>query len=370
MNRTVLICTVGTSLLGNLKQLSDTSDPLYQAFTQKNELLIAKQLLSLPMEDRMCGAEINTIAQSLQKKWLDLRQLFLLVSDTEEGNFVGHILKRYFESHPQFTPSPETTVIPIEALQDQAPKKFKLQGLRNLVRTIGEIVARFGVAAIAIDATGGYKAQISIAVLIGQALGIPVYYKHEKFTEIIDFPPMPIALDFDLLGEHADILFDLEKNEMRSSTEIGKLADKLQVFVNEVSEDDQHLYELNALGQLYLTSFRLKYPKAPNLRKLSGAERKKPKLAPHHYPNGFAAFVEKVWAENEWITTAKDMNYNGQKGIMNGIHFYVEPDPQGKYLVGTFKPDDFGARFRLNLSDESDESLRWAADYLNQKYNL
>jgi putative CRISPR-associated protein (TIGR02619 family) len=370
MSRTVLICTVGMSLLVNLKQKSDTSDfdPLHPAFSQKNVPLIVKHLSALPMEDRMCGAEINTIAQLLQKNWLALRQLFFLVSDTEEGRFVGEILKKYFEEQPQLTPSPQVKVLTIEDLQDQEPKKFKLQGLRNLVREIGKIVQQFGSDAVAIDATGGYKAQISIAVLVGQALGIPVYYKHEKFAEIIDFPPMPISLDFDLLGEQSDILSDLEQSKIPSSAEIGKLDDKLRVFVNEVCESDQYLYELNPLGMLYLTSFRLRYPKAHNLRKLSEDERKKPRLSQHHYPNGFMEFVIKVWEENEWIMTIKDLNYNGQKGILDGNHFYVEPDPQGKYLLGTFK-SNFGARFRLNLSDESDESLRWAADHLNQKYN-
>ncbi len=83
----------------------------------------------------------------------------------------------------------------VEQLQDQRPKDFKVHGLRNLVRAIGSYIQRFGGAdQIAIDATGGYKAQIAIALLIGQALNIPVYYKHERFPEIIDFPPMPISL--------------------------------------------------------------------------------------------------------------------------------------------------------------------------------
>ena len=34
-------------------------------------------------------------------------------------------------------------------------------------------------------------------MLIGQALGVPVYYKHELFDEIIAFPPMPVAFDFE-----------------------------------------------------------------------------------------------------------------------------------------------------------------------------
>jgi len=37
---------------------------------------------------------------------------------------------------------------------------------------------------VAINATGGYKAQIATTALIGIALDIAVYYKHERFNEM------------------------------------------------------------------------------------------------------------------------------------------------------------------------------------------
>ena len=55
---------------------------------------------------------------------------------------------------------------------------------------------------IAINATGGYKAQISFAGMIGQALGIPVYYLFEKFSKVIKLPPQPVALDLSLWLEN------------------------------------------------------------------------------------------------------------------------------------------------------------------------
>lgn len=56
-----------------------------------------------------------------------------------------------------------------------------------------------------IDATGGYKAQIAIAVMFGQALGVDVIYKHESFGNIIDFPPMPVSLDFHYFELYNDL---------------------------------------------------------------------------------------------------------------------------------------------------------------------
>jgi CRISPR/Cas system-associated protein Csm6 len=107
----------------------------------------------------------------------------------------------------------------IDELQDERPQDFKTHGLRNLVRKIGDYVQRFGGSQyVTIDATGGYKAQIAIAVLMGQALDIPVFYKHERFPEIIDFPPLPISFDYDILAENADLLTDFERGKAFSSS--------------------------------------------------------------------------------------------------------------------------------------------------------
>ncbi|MGI5862875.1 MAG: putative CRISPR-associated protein [Myxococcales bacterium] len=80
-----------------------------------------------------------------------------------------------------------------------SPRGAFVHGLRNLVRAIGKIARDAGGPEwVAINATGGYKAQIAVAVLIGQALGSPVFYKHERFeSEVIAFPPMPVSFDYD-----------------------------------------------------------------------------------------------------------------------------------------------------------------------------
>jgi len=256
----------------------------------------------------------------------------------------------------------------IDQLQDAVPKDFKIHGLRNLVRFVGDFIQRFGNENIAIDATGGYKAQIAIAVLIGQALDIPVYYKHERFSEIIDFPPLPISLDYDILGRNSDILTDFERGKLYAKSELDNFDEKLRVFLTEIEIDNEPIFELNAIGQLYLTSFRLRYPKVVNLKSLSDSERKEPTFRDDHYPIGFKDFVEKVWRENKWIKTSWSLSYHGQQSI-KGIGFTVKPDENKNILIGTYQDkNNFGARFQVILADESSESLNWAADQLNQKY--
>ena len=46
---------------------------------------------------------------------------------------------------------------------------------------------------------------------MGQALDIPVYYKHERFDAIIGFPPMPVALDFSIWQRASGMLMALNK---------------------------------------------------------------------------------------------------------------------------------------------------------------
>lgn len=169
----------------------------------------------------------------------------------------GYVLKKYFEGRDDLNLQQVEFKI-IDQLQDAIPKDFKIHGLRNLVRFVGDFIQRFGNENIAIDATGGYKAQIAIAVLIGQALDIPVYYKHERFSEIIDFPPLPISLDYDILGRNSDILTDFERGKSYAKSELDNFDEKLRVFLTEIEIDNEPVFELNAIGQLYLTSFRLR----------------------------------------------------------------------------------------------------------------
>ncbi len=383
--RTILICTVGTSLFeSNLKRLDERINiekveneksillNIKNAFENKRWDELAELMQNKDPKDRICGAEINTIEESLSKKWFDLQRLFFLVSDTEDGKNTGIFLKKYYLKRKDLNlKDRDIEYIVIEDLQDKDPKKFKLNGLRNLVREIGKIVRNFGKDNIAIDATGGYKAQIAIAVIIGQALDIPVYYKHERFSEIIDFVPLPITLDYDLLGKYSYIFNDFEKNDIIKD-DIDFLdeetMEKLQLFFEKIDEDGQNYIALNPVGYLYLESFRLRYPKAVNLVELEDNLREKPSFRDDHYPTGFMDFVNKVYKENKWIKSCKSLPYNKQRSI-NGISFYVYDDGVEKKLVGTFQDgNNFGGRFRIILSNESAENMNWAADFLNSKY--
>jgi putative CRISPR-associated protein (TIGR02619 family) len=352
-----LLCTVGTSLLGHAKN-PEAPEQLKQALTNRRKQAILDQLRLLECSDRFCGAEINTVTELLNSDRYVLQKIVFLVSDTAEGTLSGQILKEYFSERRNFSGTAVEYDV-VSGLQDGDPKRFKTKGLPNLVRKIGDhIQTAGGPEFVAIDATGGYKAQIAIAVLIGQALDLPVFYKHERFDAIIDFPPMPISLDFSVLAENAHLLVALEREGTLTSDEISGLDPKLRVFLNEEPCDDKVLYELNAVGQIYLTAFRQRVPRRV---KLDPAEsRKVPTFGnDHHYPAGFKNFVNKIWNLNPWIETMHTIPFDPSA---KKIGFAVKPFNGERALIGWFEH----ACFRVIIPDKSLDSLALAADTLNR----
>lgn len=369
--RDVLICTVGTSLLTNIDRpyrpeesgiSAELHDKLQKARRNDDTAALLKLLLEIEPTSRICGAEINSIEDALAKKSLSLSHLYLFVSDTADGRKVGALLADYYKGRRDLDLK-TGEFIPVEKLQDENPKEFKVYGLRNLVREMGKVIQRYGPERIVINATGGYKAQIAIAVVIGQTLGIPVLYRHERFSEIIDFPPMPIAFDYSLLGENSALLTDFERGQAFSLEEIGELDERLRVLLQEVDCDGQPLFELGAIGLIFLLGYRQRFLKPQDLPHAKDSERKPPTFSDHHYPKGFQEFVQKLWRETPWIKTAQSRDYSGQRSI-KGIGFEVRDER----LIGTYRHDDFGARFEIFTTATTRDGLIWAADYLNQKY--
>lgn len=324
---------------------------------------VATKLTQLDPMARICGAEINSVAEIVKREKISLEHMHFLVSDTEDGEITGKLLENYFIERG--IPGLQT-VQPyrIEELQDANPSRFKTFGLRQLVRQIGELVKRYGMEHILIDATGGYKAQIAIAAVFGQALSIPVLYRFERFSEIVNIPPLPITFDYSILGENAALLAKFERGATLTATEIEDLDEKVRVLLEEIEVDGESVFALGAVGQIFLTGYRLRVPRASQLSPVTSSEKVLPRFRDDHYPDGFKEFVEKVCQETKWIKTAHSLPYDKQKSI-KGTGFYVR---EGK-LVGTFQDkNNFGGRFEILTNAESQEQLVWAADQLNLIY--
>lgn len=373
--RNRLISTVGTSLFSNISGLfrenngvaEETHAMLRQFYQEKNWGQLAKELARIPPDARICGAEINSIDEAVKRQKVALEHIHFFVSDTEDGRRTGEILEHYIiERGLEGLRTAQIHVI--EELQDGKPERFKVYGLRNLVRELGTLVNQFTADTLVIDATGGYKAQIAIAVVFGQALEIPVLYRHERFSEIIDFPPMPIVFNYDLLGQNADLLAAFENRATLSLSELGGMDSRVRVLLEEVQVNGENLFALGAVGQIFLTGFRLRFPRARQLAPVLPEQKQPPSFPIHHYPDGFKEYVSKVCREVPWIKTAHSLLYHGQGAILGklnaGVGFHVY---EGK-LIGLYGDRNFGARFEILTDAAGDDQLTWAADQLNQQF--
>ena len=322
MNKTIphtLICTVGTSLfkpnlfglplptpenyeswLSKQPELdkkyfsSELIDSLKESVTSNSNLEVEKQnwkpiaeyLGKLPGDVRLCGAEINSITDLIKRKYCtDNCYLVFCHSATPEGLQIAKILKHYYHIKGHKVKLEEIT-----DLQDTNPKLFRTKGLRNLTKTISKVVRENGSQFCAINATGGYKAQIAIGVLMGQALGVTVYYKHEQFSEIIAFPPMPIGLDFSLWLEISGWLIALDRpSEMVAQEDVDEdWNEKMEALVEQVEMDGKIYLELSPTGQIFHETFKGRFESdrdavLPPLVSIN--QKKQPELTDHGWGN-------------------------------------------------------------------------------------
>src|SRR5437667_306649 len=105
----ILICTVGTSLfrpnLEGLKKdlqagtVAADRRPLAEAYAAGDWPAVAQALARLPAHERLCGAEINSVASMIAKGHVPPDcGLFFLHSDTDDGRHIGAILAAYYRA--------------------------------------------------------------------------------------------------------------------------------------------------------------------------------------------------------------------------------------------------------------------------------
>lgn len=378
-----LICTLGTSLFkpnlfglptadtynswiakqpaGDRQNLSaELIASLKQSLDKKDWNALAEILVSLPGTTRLCGAEINSITDLIKRSYCTPDcTLFFCHSATEEGRQIAEILQHYYRSkgHP-------ASLIEIEHLQDADPKLFRTKGLRNLAKNISKIVREKYSQFCAINATGGYKAQIAIGVLMGQALGVPVYYKHELFSEIISFPPMPIGLDFNLWLAKGELLTSLERWEkikgMVERRDVEEMVawqnvqnewdERMEALVERVNIDGEVYLEISPTGQIFHETFKGRF-ESDRDRVLPPAvpanQKESPKLSKHSWGNArnpILNFLQKIVDECPYVRTCYGDYWNPD--LSSPVLFRL----RGEEIEGVFSNGTWTVKFVVETS--------------------
>lgn len=383
-----LLCTIGTSLLyPNLVGLTKEpqTDPtlaaLARAYSANNWLAVAIELGNIDPTDRLCGAEINSVTDLLEQGLIEKGDLHLFYSETADGETIAEILRNYFSRKGW-----EVQIHCVEGLRDDDPNSFRTKGLRNLAKLLGEQVraSRQNFIPCAINATGGYKAQIAIAVLMGQALDIPVYYKHERFNAIIPFPPMPVALDFSLWLQANDMFTVLSKtNACEPWDDFEKNWNpRLEPLVNRVEIDCEingkivrkEYLELSATGQIFHETFHSRFQelKATRLpRSADACEKQDPDLRDHNYKNAEAKiehFLQKLTDEKSYVCRCFSTYWNKDLSKSNQFRLATDnssPNINGKSVEGIYSNGTWCVKFKVITTATDKDQLSVVVADLN-----
>ncbi len=371
MPRHTLLCTVGTSLFyPNLSGLTHEpqDDPiraaLASAYNEQKWSKVATQLyLNVEPTERLCGAEINSVTDLVEHEPVEKGALHLLYSDTEDGKAIAAVLEHYFSLDWQ-----QVHTHRVEDLSDEYPRAFRTRGLRNLAKLFGERVREAGADFCAINATGGYKAQIAIAVLMGQALNIPVYYKHERFDAIIPFPPMPVALDFELWERASGMFMVLGKpNACEPYENFSEDWDeRFEPLVIRVRIDDEDYLELSATGQIFHDTFRSRFQQHQSTRLPRAAredEKRPPALGAHGYNearDNIERHLQRITDERPYVRSCHSTYWNPDLPESNRFRM-AKGEVQGIYSNGTWC-----VKFTVRTTAEDEDQLRIVVADLNE----
>lgn len=387
--RQTLICTVGTSLFWpNLKTLptpdrysdwlqkqppddqphltSSAIAALKTAIDRADWVNLALHLSQLPPTLRLCGAEINSIADLLQRGYAAANAAILFChSDTADGRAIATLLTHYYQALGHAAAHHH-----VEGLQDTDPKAFRTDGLRNLVKQMSQLLYTRGAEYCAINATGGYKAQIAIAVLLGQALRVPVYYKHERFSEIIAFPPMPISLDLDLWVAHNGWLSALGRDaheQILWESLQEEWSESLETLVEREEIDGKLYITLSPTGQIFYEAFKKRLLPEMTLQlppPVPPQQKSKPQMSSHSWGNArepIARYLQRITDVCPYVTGCRTFYWNPELPTLNQFRL------RGEDLNGTLSNGSWTVGFAIDTSSTTPGELRACLLDLNQR---
>ncbi|MBT9587541.1 hypothetical protein IV102_29635 [bacterium] len=255
-----LLATVGTSMLRNRHDDIDARQ-------------LSRALDSLPWSDPACGAELNSLHLLTQGHVDPDCFIHYFLSDTPQAQLVGLALRDRIGKQ-------RVSLHTVKSLDPSNPQLFARRGLANLAAGVGRVLRGLNHSYCAFDATAGFKAQVGVVVALGQALQIPVYYRHETFDQVISLPPMPISLDARLWCQNASLFFDLadDLNTLPSLPQDPRLLSLLEWQVQE----DAYLVGLNATGAIFHEALLQQWPDVAILQLPRPASHKEPPLLTEH----------------------------------------------------------------------------------------
>ena len=360
-----LICTVGISLLTNLSR--GPQSPLKESAYKRDVIGTVKELLLKPDAYRYC-AELNSIANIVKHQYLcDHRRCVFLVSDSDEGRFIGAVLKDYVGSEKSPLHFQEVKFLVIEDLCDTDINHFRDRGLKNLVKLISKEVRCRGKESILINATGGYKAQISFAGMIGQVLGIAVAYMHERFSDIIIFPPLPLDLDMNFYLQYAEELFTLNQGTSIPKEHYLERDPRFESLIESISNKGEVFTILSVSGQLFYEKFTeiffVEKEKLLPPSCQSAPEEKQCFIEDNNRGEhkGLASYLDSICRE-PFVKSVTTVYYS--RDVNEGNRFRLSSRCSAEQIEGTFSNDEGTTKFFITTTSQNESQRKACLNWL------
>jgi len=226
-----IITTVGISLLGKAK----TDEPLDYLRRLSEESL------------KEASAETNSLMRLLQPK----DRIVFLHSETEEGKKAAEALRDFYRGRNY---DAEARKIPSLKYDE---KQFAMRGLRSFVTQLVQCIQenRKAQREVIINATGGFKAEFAYAFLVGLLFEVPVYYIHEKFSEIISLPALPVDWNFQIIDNY-ESFFDWIGRDLRPTQEVENRLKGLPEAVRLLLVEEEGYTMLSPAGEAFYRAYQ------------------------------------------------------------------------------------------------------------------
>lgn len=333
----LVISTVGTSLKINAKKAG---------LDLSNETALQDLLNTDPYK---ASAEANALLRLIESE----DELVFLHSDTPDGAACSAALVAYFLNRGHVVQNER-----LPGLTNQQAG-FTRHGLRNFVQRLAYHIrdGRRRSLEVGINNTGGFKIQIAYGNVVGLIFGVPVYYIHENFTDLLTLPVSPVAWDYSLFAWHREF-FDWIDSEARSTFDVQQrlsaLPEQIGLLIEEA--DDGNSY-LSPLGETYLEAFRGEQDNRKPLF-LSQTAIATLKQASLDNQGRYHDLIERLRRRKQ------GEKYTSTEMLQEGIYKY----PKGKSVQRVFFTERDGKMYILEFSGHSEErryqdlmqNIRWS----------
>ncbi len=238
MSKTAIITTVGTSLLTNMKKqgTSGSMDSLVG--------LCEKHPYS-------ASAETNSLSRIAEKRGgfrAGMRNsiIYLVHSGIKGADVCARVIRDWLDDQ-----SVKAELVKVDGLDPEKADVFQKTGLMNFIDSVCDIVEDHGTNAL-INATGGFKAQISMATVLGVLYKIPIYYMFEGFDDVVEMPQLPITFDAELMKRSYESIRELLEGIGKRQT-YERLDDAMKPFI--LYNKQYKTYSLSAMGKAFMRAY-------------------------------------------------------------------------------------------------------------------